>query len=214
MEMLVQNYLALTTLLCGYFIGSISFGVVMAKIYGINIFKVNSGNPGATNVNRSIGKWAGTMVFILDFLKGFIPTALVQHIFLSQYRDFTINMNLILLTGLILGHNFSIFLKFRGGKGVATAMGGVLTLMPWCFAIGILIWLMIFKITRFVSLASLSFVASLPLTSYLFGYSNETMVFCIGLMVVISLKHRENIKRLWKGTEYRFSKSCRKNHDT
>ncbi|MDR1458207.1 MAG: glycerol-3-phosphate 1-O-acyltransferase PlsY [Puniceicoccales bacterium] len=213
MEISAQNYLIAGTLLCGYVIGSIPFAVIISRMNGVNILKVNSGNPGATNVRRSVGKWAGNTVFILDFLKGFIPTALVQYVFLSKYKDFTTNLNLVLIGGLILGHNFSIFLKFRGGKGIATTMGGLLAIMPGCFGIGILTWLVIFKATRFVSLASISFVVSLPLTSYLFGYSNKAIIFCIVLMVIAILKHKSNIKRLWEGTEYRFSKNNREDHD-
>ncbi|MDR2735749.1 MAG: glycerol-3-phosphate 1-O-acyltransferase PlsY [Puniceicoccales bacterium] len=213
MEISEQNYFMSGVLLIGYIIGSIPFAVIISRMHGVNILKVNSGNPGATNVKRSVGNKAGNLVFILDFLKGFIPTALVQYVFLRQYVNFTINVNIALLAGLILGHNFSIFLKFKGGKGITTTMGGMLAIMPGCFGVGLVTWLVIFKATRFVSLASLFFVTSLPLTSYLFGYPKEAIVFCIALMVIAILMHRANIKRLLDGTEYRFIKNQQENHD-
>jgi glycerol-3-phosphate acyltransferase PlsY len=213
MKISLQNCFTTITSLSGYVIGSIPFAVIISRMKGVNILETNSCNPGATNVKRSVGALAGNMVFMLDFLKGFIPIAIIQYTFLSKHEYFAPNTNLILLTSLILGHSFSIFLKFRGGKGVSTTMGGLLALMPGCFVIGVLTWLVVFRATRFVSLASIFFVSSLPLTSYLFGYSREAIIFCTALMVIVALKHMSNIKRLWNGTEYRFSKKQQPDHD-
>jgi glycerol-3-phosphate acyltransferase PlsY len=206
MEMSAQDYLMLGALLGGYVIGSIPFAVIISRIHGVNILRVNSGNPGATNVKRSIGKGAGNIVFALDFLKGFLPVAIAR-LLGHWYKIFTPNLGLVLLIGLILGHNFSIFLRFKGGKGISTTMGGLLALMPWCSVIGMMVWVIILKSTGFVSLASLYFETSLRKTSYLFEYPREFIGGLIGLMLMSILKHRDNIKRLLAGTEYKFTRS-------
>lgn len=196
----------LIALIAGYIIGSIPFGFVVAKIKGINILKCGSGNPGATNVARVVGKKYGILTFILDFLKGFLPIFFLQYFF-NLYKDFFYTIAVYTFVGIILGHNFSVFLKLKGGKGVATTIGGLAILMPGGTIFGLLIWYSVFSITRFVSLASLCFAFSLPLTAYLFVLPKPIFYLTCLLTLSIVVRHIPNIKRLWNGTENRFSKN-------
>lgn len=190
--------------LINYVLGSISFAVIISKMHGVDILKEGSGSPGATNVKRVIGKRAGNLVFILDFMKGLIATA--WPLVFIHYGDWTFYLQLTGLIAAVLGHSFSIFLKFRGGKGIATTMGGILILIPYAFFIGIAIWAIIFYSTRYVSLASIAFGLSLPITTFLFSNFNGKIVLSGILSLIIFIRHIPNIKRLLKGTESRFEK--------
>lgn len=196
-------FLFIIVALVGYILGSISFAVIIAKKHGIDIFKEGSGNPGATNVKRVLGKKMGNTVFVLDFLKGLISTAW-PIIFIGG--DWSFYLGLTGLIASVLGHNFSIFLKFRGGKGIATTMGGTLILLPWAFLIGVLLWIIVFYSTRYVSLASVIFGLSLPIVTLLFNEPNEKIVLSGILALLIAISHRSNILKLLKGTETRFAK--------
>ncbi|MDR0590518.1 MAG: glycerol-3-phosphate 1-O-acyltransferase PlsY [Puniceicoccales bacterium] len=189
----------------GYFLGAIPFGFIVAKINGINIFQEGSGNPGATNVKRVVGNKWGVLVFVLDCLKGFVPVLIVKICYQTCVSQAN-NMGATLLIGLVLGHCYSIFLKFRGGKGVATAIGGLAVLMPSALLLGIIFWCSVFSITQFVSLASLCFALSLPLNAYLFAYQKEMIFLALALMIIIFFRHSQNIRRLWKGEELRAHK--------
>lgn len=196
--------LFIIVVLIGYLLGSISFAVIISRFYGVDILKAGSGSPGATNVKRIVGKKAGNLVFTLDFLKGTLATAWPLLFLLNDDLSFY-----LCLTGLIaavIGHNFSIFLKFRGGKGIATTMGGILILMPWSLLIGLFIWLLAFFATRYVSLASILFGLSLSISAILLQLSNAQTGLSIALTILIILRHRPNIKRLLNGTENRFTK--------
>jgi glycerol-3-phosphate acyltransferase PlsY len=189
----------------GYAIGSIPFGVLIAKIEGVDILHEGSGSSGATNVKRVLGAKYGNLVFFLDFLKGLLPVSLVK-VYFRAYPDLANNVSALLLIGLVLGHSFSIFLKFCGGKGVATTIGGLLVLMPGATFSGVILWYFVFTVTRFVSLASLCFSFSLPLDAYLFAYQKEIVWLAFSLMAIIFLRHISNIRRLWNGIENRFEK--------
>ncbi|MEM1222044.1 MAG: glycerol-3-phosphate 1-O-acyltransferase PlsY [Verrucomicrobiota bacterium] len=189
------------TSLVGYLLGSISFAVLAAKSKGIDIFSEGSGNPGATNVKRILGSKWGNTVFILDALKGFLAAFWP----LALWGD--IRFGIIGLIASILGHSFSIFLKFRGGKGVATAMGGLLAVMPIALFTGILAWLAVFYSTRFVALASIIFALSLPVSAYfLHGLGDPRFILGLLLCILITLRHRSNIARLLQGKENSFKR--------
>ena len=158
--MTVVSILLITII--GYFLGAISFAVIMARSKGVDIFKEGSGNPGATNVKRILGKKGGYTVFALDALKGFTAAGLP----LMVYGDD--RLALIGLVAAILGHSFSVFLKFRGGKGVATTIGGLLALMCPVVLIGLVVWVIIFYTKKIVALASIFFAVSLPISATLF----------------------------------------------
>ena len=193
-------------LLIGYFLGSINFAVLVAKYKGLDLFSLGSGNPGATNVKRTIGPFWGNTVFFLDFSKGYLAVFLSQSILVLEGLNYDL-LGILGLLGTILGHSFSIFLKFRGGKGVATTMGGLLALMPWVLLLGLAAWLMVFFSTRVVALASIVFAISLPISFYfLHNFSDVRWIFCIVLAILIVVRHYSNIQRLLSGKEHDFSK--------
>ena len=205
---------AIAITIIGYLLGSIPFGVLVAKKYGVDIYQVGSGNPGATNVLRQIGKTAGYLVFILDFLKGLVATIWFLLPIFSFSGDIT--LGLWGLPAAILGHTLPLFAKFRGGKGVATAMGGLLGVMPVCLLIGLVCWVVIFLTTRYVAVASIGFGASLPvysLVDYWTGDPSSRQVETVFLAFLVTgwivWRHRENLVRLKAGTENRFEKKLK-----
>lgn len=198
----------IAALLAGYLLGSISFAVIVARRHGIDILKVGSGNPGATNVKRVVGKKAGNLVFALDFLKGLIAAGWPLLPILGA--ESAVWAGMAGLVGAILGHSFSIFLRFKGGKGVAVTMGGLFALLPVVTLIGLLVWVVVFYTSRYVSLASLAFGVSLPLAALVTARAWPLMVLTVLVAVLIVYRHRGNIQRLRDGTESRFSKPSRR----
>ena len=193
-------------LLIGYFLGSINFAVLVAKYKGLDLFSLGSGNPGATNVKRTMGAFWGNTVFLLDFSKGYLAVFLTQSILVLEGFNYDL-LGILGLLGAILGHSFSIFLKFRGGKGVATTMGGLLALMPWVLVLGLVAWLIVFFSTRVVAMASIVFAISLPISFYFFhDLPDVRWIFCIVLAILIVVRHYSNIQRLLSGKEHDFSK--------
>ena len=212
----------------GYFLGSLPFGAMVARAHGVDIFKEGSGNPGATNVKRVLGekfgakgKRAGNLVFALDVLKGAIASAwgALSWTSLSVSVDLERGAGAAVITGqdwrllglagvigAILGHSFSIFTGFKGGKGVATAAGGVLMLMPVSCLIGALVWLITFSVTRYVSLGSILAAFAVEPGSWALGnpLPLNIAVTLTGLFVIV--RHRSNITRLLNGTENKFEK--------
>lgn len=185
----------------GYLLGSISFATLIAKKHGIDIFKEGSCNPGATNVKRVLGKKAGNIVFAMDFLKGFVAALLPLLLAPEENREL---LAIVSIIAAIAGHSFSVFLKFRGGKGVATTMGGFLALVPWVLIIGLLVWVVVYYSLKYVSLASILFGASLPISAYLLNESVWVLGFCALIAALLIIRHRQNIIRLMNGTENRF----------
>lgn len=203
MEPDVSPYLAYPlVLLAGYLVGAISFAVLLAKSKGVDIFTVGSGNPGATNVLRALGKPYGYACFLLDALKG-VAVVLIGTGLAATFEADPQAMGVTALCGAILGHSFSLFLKFRGGKGVATTVGGLFTLMPIVMLIGAVLWILVFFISRYVSLASIVLGLSLPVSAWLLGLDSLSLGLCVLLAVLIVLRHRSNIQRLLAGTENR-----------
>ena len=187
----------------GYLLGSISFAVLIAKSQGVDIFKEGSGNPGATNVKRMLGSKWGNTVFALDALKGLVAAGW-PILFLGEHG---LELGIIGLVAAIVGHSFSVFLKFRGGKGVATTMGGLLAIMPLGLLIGLLVWLVCFYTTKVVALASILFALSLPISAYFLnglGDPRLTLGFLLGVLIIV--RHRSNISRMLSGSENSFKK--------
>ena len=195
----------LLCLLAGYFFGGLSGGHLVGKLYKTDVRQHGSGNMGATNVLRVLGKKAGAMTLAIDLGKVIIPILIVRYLLFPQYPAFTYENQLLVLylaLGTVIGHNFPIGLEFRGGKGVA-CMGAVMLMFDWRLAvIGLLTFVLIVAITRYVSLASmfesLFFVAwvALAVDSDL----HMILVTCMFPVLVIFM-HRTNIKRLINGTE-------------
>lgn len=193
--------LAIVSAGVGYLIGSLPFGYLVAKANGVDIFSVGSKNPGATNVKRCVGKKAGNIVFLLDAVKGFAATGWPLIL-----EGQSIYYGLIGLVFAVVGHSFSLFMKFRGGKGVATMLGGVVALMWPAALVGVLVWLAVFYTTRFVSLASICLAASLPITNLIRGEPAILTWVSLGLALLVVVRHKDNIVRLLKGTENKFAK--------
>ena len=193
-------------LIVGYALGSISFAVLIARSQGVNILKVGSKNPGATNVKRVLGSRWGNIVFALDLLKGFVAAGWPLF-FLGDQLDQSLLFGILGLFGAIMGHSYSCFLNFRGGKGVATTMGGLLALMPKVLAVGLFVWLIVFYTSRVVAIASICFAVSLPLGAFL-KYGSWDLRFAFGVLLafLIVVRHRSNIQRLLRGEENSFKK--------
>jgi glycerol-3-phosphate acyltransferase PlsY len=206
----IIGYLVLTVLLA-YLAGSIPTGFLVAKARGIDIRKLGSGNIGATNVFRILGRAAGIFVLLADALKGVVPVVVLAPLFctLSQPDPSRHTRELFAIaSGLsaILGHNYTCWLNFRGGKGIATSAGVLLGLVPWSLAIIFGIWLLVFAATRFVSLASICASFTLPFAA-LITKESWTVVGVTAAMAALAIfKHKSNIKRLIEGTESRFGR--------
>jgi len=194
----------LTIGLC-YGLGAIPFAVIVGRLYGVNVLTQGSCNPGATNVTRLAGPWAGRLVFVLDALKGAIAIWSARLILEDTGLDVHV-ISIIAFFLAIIGHSFSIFLLGRGGKGVATAIGGLCMLMPVVLAVGLLVWLVIFYGLRYVSLASIGFAFSLPISSYFLNTEPVYFYLTIVLSILIIGRHHQNIKNLLQKKENRLNK--------
>ncbi len=215
-----SSYIAL--ILLAYVIGSIPWAYIIAKAKGVDIRKEGSGNVGATNVSRVLGKKWGVICFILDFLKGAIPVIIVR--VLTSHGIVCANPDYLMILAAIAtvaGHVWPVFLNFKGGKGISTSAGTIVALAPITLILCLAIWVILFKVFRYVSLASIIAAAILPLVGFAlakYGYEkNSTPV--IGLFAVLAIlaiiKHKSNIVRLLKGTEHKFERKKRKNqYDT
>ncbi|MGL9732546.1 MAG: glycerol-3-phosphate 1-O-acyltransferase PlsY [Wolbachia sp.] len=186
-------------LILSYVLGSIPFSLIITRIKGINLRKIGSGNIGATNVARTGNKGFAVLALFLDSLKGFIAVHITQQFFSSG--SFYICASAILV---VLGHIFSIWLKFNGGKGVATTLGILIALSIYMGLVFIFVWLAVFSIFRYSSLASLAATAS-AVTISLFFQKGLFFTLLIGAMLVF-FKHYKNIANLLKGKEYKFHK--------
>lgn len=190
-----------------YLIGSIPTGYIFGRVFkGIDIRQFGSGNIGATNTLRVIGRLPGLIVLAVDIFKGFLCVTYIAGFFMhisplarpELYR---------VLVGLatIAGHNWTIFLKFKGGKGVATSAGVVIGLVPKIFWLGFLVWLIIFLITGYVSVASIVASACIPIFALVSNQPTEFIIFVSLLCIAIVYKHRSNIKRLKNKEEKKIS---------
>ena len=214
----IMDMLFYSLLLAGaYLIGAIPFGFLIGKFHGVDVRTVGSGNIGATNVTRAVGKNAGRLCFALDFLKGALPTFAAQ---LAYPEETWLAFACCALA--VLGHIFPVYLKFKGGKGISTAAGAVLALAPLPLLGAAAVWVASFFIWRYVSLASILAAVALPILAWLFGWlevgpsvsrSIFTLIFLGVLSLLAILRHIANIKRLLAGTESRFGKPAPKPED-
>jgi glycerol-3-phosphate acyltransferase PlsY len=188
----------LIVIAAAYLIGSIPTGLLLGKAYGIDIRKEGSGNIGATNLYRTVGRKVGIITLIGDCLKGLLPVLLVK--LSSLPPDFAAWVGL----AAFCGHVFSVFLKFKGGKGVATALGVFLALSPLAITIALALFACLMFIWRYVSLGSISAAAVMPLAVFFLGGSRTVTVVTLVIAVIVIIRHHENIKRLISGTESKF----------
>jgi glycerol-3-phosphate acyltransferase PlsY len=192
----------MTTLLVivlAYFCGSIPTGVILARRLGIDVRKVGSGNIGATNVARSVGKKTGLLTLLGDAAKGLIPVLLVRILDLGE------TPLACAAVAALLGHVFSPFLRFSGGKGVATGLGVFLGLAPQAILLALLLFIFTFALSRIVSLASLIAAGATPVLLFLLSYPQGHILAGVIIAGLIIIRHHENIVRLLKGQESRFS---------
>ena len=184
-----------------YILGSVPFGLVIAKVfYRVDIRQHGSGNIGATNCLRTLGPIAGFLVLTADVLKALIPILIAQAV-LSDSPDIVPLMSVIVGLSAVIGHSYSIFLGFSGGKGMATASGIILALWPWAAPILVGIWLLVIALTRYVSLASIIVALTLPVLVAILYPSTVYIAFSLLVGLVVVYRHRSNISRLLAGTE-------------
>jgi len=190
-----------------YIIGAIPTAYIFGRVLkGIDIREYGSGNAGATNVFRVIGKTPGIIVLTIDIIKGYIAATYLASGFMYLAPVTRPELYRILFgLSAIAGHNWTLFLKFKGGKGVATSAGVVIGLIPKIFWLGFLVWLITFFITGFVSLGSIIAVISIPIFTLAFGEPVEIVIFMCLLCLIIVYKHRPNIRRLARGEEKKIS---------
>ena len=191
--------LALVLGLAGYLIGSIPFGLLIGRLfYGIDVRDFGSGNIGTTNTYRSLGSVAGALVLVCDTAKGFAP-AYVASLLLPPW------LTVLVAVTPVVGHMRSVFLRFRGGKGVATASGIILALMWPIFVIVYAEWLLVIAVTRYVSLASILAAVSFAVLTFVFPEPTAYRVSAVAVTAVVIWAHRANVVRLLRGTESRVS---------
>jgi glycerol-3-phosphate acyltransferase PlsY len=185
-------------MLASFLIGAVPTGLLIAKSRGIDLRKVGSGNIGATNVLRAMGKEAALLPLIGDIAKGALPVALARAVGFAEHH--------VLYEGLcglaaIIGHDFSPFLRFRGGKGVATSIGVLLVFSPYVGLFTVTLWLMTARRTRYSSLSALVSFGLLPLSVYVIDYSKDRMMIAAAVTALLFIRHAGNIRRLIQGTE-------------
>ena len=184
-------------LVLAYLAGSIPFGVVVGKLfYGVDVREHGSGNVGTTNVFRVLGKKAGSIVMVCDILKGYIPAAIAAALFTPWAAIF-------IAAAPVIGHIYSIFLKGRGGKGIATGAGVVLALVPLAFLIIFATWIALILLTRYVSVASLVAAVLVPVLTIAFDEPLPYQIAGVLVAVLVWWAHRGNIRRLLAGEEHR-----------
>ena len=209
--------LYLVTVITAYFLGSIPFGLLIGKLNKIDIREHGSGNIGATNVLRTLGKKWGYTCFLLDFLKGLLPVLLLSNFAENQDISATAKswVPAVAMIATVCGHIFSIFLKFKGGKGVATSAGAIMALSPYTILAGLVVWGILFKAKGYVSLASILAGISLPIFELIFIVFGKSLnlpnliIFSLAA-VLVTVMHKSNIKRLREGTEASFKKRKRR----
>lgn len=206
-------------IIAAYLLGSVPFAMIIAKAYGKDLRKIGSGNIGATNLSRAVGKKWAYFCFVLDTTKGLVPMLIVSKIISLPPTQTELLLSLVVGCAAVAGHIFPIYIKFKGGKGVATSFGVALGLWPYytiCALIALICWISSVLIWRYISLASIIAAISFPIALTTITILNKTWQFqnlwplfiasiIIPLMVII--KHHENVIRIIKGKEHKvFSK--------
>jgi acyl phosphate:glycerol-3-phosphate acyltransferase len=202
----ILNYILLVA--GAYLLGSIPFGYLVAKAKGVDIRTAGSGNIGATNAMRVLGKPAGIAVLLLDALKGWVAAGMfadfaAQHLFAAPSAGLTAQCQVLAGVAAVLGHNYTCWLKFKGGKGIATTAGVYLVLAPWALLIALGVFLLAVVTTRFVSVGSIAAAVALPVAA---GFTQKNLLVdgvTVALGALAIYKHKGNIARLRAGTENR-----------
>lgn len=205
-----MEYLKLSLFVAvAYLLGAVPFGLLLARLKGVDIQKVGSGNIGATNVFRSVSKPLGILTFACDFLKGLVPAAVFPMIGKPWLESFQcLETGLIFGVAAIVGHNWPVFLRFKGGKGIATSAGVLLGVAPASVGVGFAAWLLLFLTSRYVAVASIGAAIAVPVSAWLLYLADRGMTLPIVLTLLGAIavwRHRSNIQRLAAGTEHRFA---------
>ncbi|HEY2934786.1 MAG TPA: glycerol-3-phosphate 1-O-acyltransferase PlsY [Acidobacteriota bacterium] len=188
----------ITVIVAAYLLGAIPFGYILVRIFtGNDIRRSGSGNIGATNAMRA-SKLAGSLTLLLDAGKGALAVWLAQQLSNPQVA-------VIAAVAAILGHVFPVFLRFRGGKGVATACGAFVLLAPYAVIAVFVLFVIVVSASRYVSLGSIAAAASFPVFVLLFGYSRNVVWICVFGSMLIIAKHWTNIRRILRGEERKFT---------
>ncbi|MGE5208901.1 MAG: glycerol-3-phosphate 1-O-acyltransferase PlsY [Alphaproteobacteria bacterium] len=195
-----------------YLLGAIPFGYLAGKLAGIDIRKVGSGNVGATNVVRVLGKTYGYPVFALDFLKGFgaVKIAMLMATGPPPQWNSPEIFGIAAALSCVVGHSYPIWLNLKGGKGVATSAGALFALAPIAAFVGIAVWIVTFGVTRYVSLASVTAAVALPIVILVVSWHQENakiiFYFSVCVAALVIWRHRSNLSRLLRGAEPRFTR--------
>jgi glycerol-3-phosphate acyltransferase PlsY len=193
--------------LIAYLLGSIPFGFIAGRVAGVDVRQHGSGNIGATNTLRVLGKKYGYAVFAADVLKGFLAVRIA--LWLAQFNpSASYFVGILAALFVVVGHSFPVWLGFRGGKGVAAAAGACLGLLPVATFIALIVWIAVFFLFRFVSLASIVAAIALPLSAWLLGNARDPIILGFSLLIaaLIIVRHSGNIVRLLQGREPRFDR--------
>ena len=189
---MIKNILLI---ILSFLLGSVPFGIILAKTKGIDLRRVGSGNIGATNVLRSIGKWPAVLTLLGDILKGTLAVAAGRYFGVEPLYEGLMGISAI------LGHNFSLFLGLKGGKGVATSIGVLIIYTPKVAFFTVVLWVMIVFFTKYSSLGAIVSFGLLPINIVIFDYDKTKVLVTVLISLFILMRHKDNIKRLLKGTE-------------
>jgi glycerol-3-phosphate acyltransferase PlsY len=188
-------------LIGAYVVGSIDFAVIVARIHGVDIHQVGSGNPGASNVLRTLGRLPGAMVLVGDTLKGVLGAAMGW--VASGSVDPTVHWAFATGLAAVAGHCYPVFHRFKGGRGVATGLGVVFFTLPLVGLIDLVGWAVLAKVTKVAAAASMIMVAlTIPLAIWQ-GVTGVSLVFLIAIIALVVWRHRSNLARMIRGTEKR-----------
>jgi acyl phosphate:glycerol-3-phosphate acyltransferase len=185
-----------------YLMGSIPTSYLAGRAKGLDLRRAGSGNLGATNAYRVLGLGAAVPVMVVDVVKGWIPAALFPLL-----ADAGLQWALVYGAAAIVGHVFSVFVRFKGGKGIATGAGVFLALAPWAVLIGFVVWGVTVVLTRIVSLGSMLAALVLPLAVFATNEPAPVLLLSVALSLFVIYAHRANIRRLARGEENRFGRS-------
>lgn len=187
-----------------YLIGSIPFGLLVSKAVGqVDIRRRGSGNIGTANVLRIVGKRAAALTLIGDLFKGLLPVLAARLLGGSELLVSGVGM------AAVVGHNWSIYLRFTGGKGVATSFGALLAMVPLPALLGLVVWLAVLRVSHYTSLSALAASVCIPPAIFFSIGSGPYFIFSLLAALLIFIRHQDNIRRIWAGTEHRVGQRVR-----
>ena len=204
--MISKDYIIVGSI--SYLLGSIPFGYILVRLFKKqDIRATGSGNIGATNVARSGAKGLAVATLALDAIKGSGAVWIAQHYYLKATREQIYTLATFAALCVVLGHCFPAWLKFKGGKGVATCLGAFVVLMPQALLIALGVFILVSLVSRYVSLGSILAAITMPVTTFFFGMRGEALIMLSAACLIVIIKHQQNIKRLLSGTENKFGAS-------